>query len=79
MQSQIVQLDQWNMKFNVSKCELRCETTIMDQSYTLNGMPITATPTCKDVGILNIISSNSFFISHLHHIISEAYKSVGML
>ena len=66
------------MKFNASKCaHLKFGTTITDQTYTLNGTPITATPTFKDVRIL--LSSDLSFTSHLHHIISEAYKSLGML
>ena len=59
------------------KCgHLKFGTAIMDQTYTLNGTPITATPTFKDVGVA---SSDFSFTSHLHHIVSEAYKYLGML
>lgn len=68
----------WNMKYNVSKCaHLRFGTNIVDQTYTLNGISIPATPTFRDVGIL--LSSDLTFTSHLHHVISKAYMSLGML
>ena len=71
---------EWKLEFKVCKCILmRCCSKVapVSSTYTLNGLEIEVRSEYKDLGV--IVSSNLSFGAHYQHIISRAYRVLGLL
>ena len=68
---------EWNLKFNPSKTFQLSFKSRIPTTYTMESLPITKVDNYSDLGIM--LSSNLNWKPQLQHILSKAYKMLGLL
>jgi len=72
---------QWKMSFKESKCVVLKYTSpklpVVQSGYTLNGVEMVTSDSCKDLGIF--FAADLSFTIRYNHIISRAYRMLGLI